>query len=332
MNVTRWLSALFVTTLAWGVLVLTPTAAADGLPMVNLDTSEIGIENRDGDISYYALPRGDDTEVLRTGGEPDKVGRTLTRRTLDGTLAIPGVAWDGTTSGLSSLGGRLVLIEPRQTFPRRSTRLVVLDATSLGTIAEIDLDGDFSFDAVSPDGGLIYLINYFDPKDPSVYEVRAWDVEAEQLLPEPIIDERIAPRVMRGYPMTRATSPDGNWEYTLYDGLGKPFVHALNTADSTALCVDLPMLENRGVNGYGLVPSEDGSSVAVTNRGGAEVSSFTTGDWVATGAASDSAHVHDHATSQEAGFAATPWLIALAALAGIGMLAWAVRRGRKHPV
>ena len=45
---------------------------------------------------------------------------------------------------------------------------------------------------------------------------------------------------MHGNPMTRATSADGRWAYTLYDGNGHPFVHALDTAPATARCIDLP--------------------------------------------------------------------------------------------
>ena len=48
---------------------------------------------------------------------------------------------------------------------------------------------------------------------------------------------------MRGSPLTRATSPDGRWAYTLYDGAGgTPFVHALDTSTRTARCIDLPTL------------------------------------------------------------------------------------------
>ena len=40
--------------------------------------------------------------------------------------------------------------------------------------------------------------------------------------------------------MTRVSSGDGRWAYTLYDGNGRPFVHALDTAGRTARCIDLP--------------------------------------------------------------------------------------------
>jgi hypothetical protein len=46
---------------------------------------------------------------------------------------------------------------------------------------------------------------------------------------------------MRGLPVTRETSADGRWEYTLYDG-AHPFVHALDTARGEAACIDLDAL------------------------------------------------------------------------------------------
>jgi hypothetical protein len=60
------------------------------------------------------------------------------------------------------------------------------------------------------------------------------------------VDPRAFGEGMRGYPITRATSPDGRWAYTLYDGAGKhPFVHALDTQARTAACIDLDGLAGR---------------------------------------------------------------------------------------
>jgi hypothetical protein len=51
---------------------------------------------------------------------------------------------------------------------------------------------------------------------------------------------------MRGSPLTRATSPDGRWAYTLYDGAGMaPFVHALDLTRGAARCIDLDALAGR---------------------------------------------------------------------------------------
>jgi hypothetical protein len=106
----------------------------------------------------------------------------------------------------------------------------------------IDLRGDFSFDAISPRGSRVYLIQYVNPNDPTSYLVRAYDVGALHLLQKAVAGERSDK--MRGNPLTRATSPDGRWAYTLYDGAGgTPFVHALDTGTGSARCIDLPALK-----------------------------------------------------------------------------------------
>ena len=47
---------------------------------------------------------------------------------------------------------------------------------------------------------------------------------------------------MGGEPVTRATSSDGRWAYTLYARQKRePFVHALDTVRQEAFCIDLPL-------------------------------------------------------------------------------------------
>ena len=52
---------------------------------------------------------------------------------------------------------------------------------------------------------------------------------------------------MEGYAVTRATSHDGDWAYTLYgrEGGGEAFVHSLATEYRFALCIDLPWSASR---------------------------------------------------------------------------------------
>jgi hypothetical protein len=108
------------------------------------------------------------------------------------------------------------------------------------------LPGDFSFDAVSPAGDIIFFIEYLSPRDPTDYAVRAYDVEAGRLLPEPIVDPTEPDEQMGGHPLARASSADGRWAYTLYDGgAHAPFVHALDTVGREARCVDLDALAGR---------------------------------------------------------------------------------------
>jgi hypothetical protein len=120
---------------------------------------------------------------------------------------------------------------------------MVLDARRLRVRSIVTLKGDFSFDAVSPRGAFAYLIQYTSPSDPTRYLVRAFDLRTRSLVPKPVTDPRERADKMRGNPLTRATSADGRWAYTLYDGAGTtPFVHALDTSTRTAHCIDLASL------------------------------------------------------------------------------------------
>src|SRR5919197_1376901 len=79
---------------------------------------------------------------------------------LAGTFSVPAVAYDGSASGLSADGRTLVLIRPHHGFPRARTTFAVLDPKRLRLRRVLRLRGDFSFDAISPDGALMYLIQY----------------------------------------------------------------------------------------------------------------------------------------------------------------------------
>src|SRR3954451_7371431 len=150
-------------------------------------------------------------------------------RTFSGSYTIPAVALDGSPAGIPADGRTLVLITPRRSFPQSQTHLLVLDAHRLTVSQRLTLAGDFSFDAISPEGSSMYLIQYVAPHDPTTYAVRAYDLRSGTLLPDPIVDPDEHAGEMRGYPMTRLPSSDGRWAYTLYDGGGKePFVHALD--------------------------------------------------------------------------------------------------------
>lgn len=216
-------------------------ASADGLPVLGVDVGSKGVTVPGAAARYVTLWSGPKTTVVarvrRNGGRVDR------SRLLEGTFTVPAVAYDSSASGLSADGKVLVLIQPRVSFPRARTSFAVLDARHLRVVKVLRLKGDFSFDAISPSGKRIYLIQYLSANDPTKYAVRAFDVGAGRLLPEPVVDPHEPDEQMRGQPLSRAMSPDGRWAYTLYDGNGKtPFVHALDTSRATARCIDLDAL------------------------------------------------------------------------------------------
>ena len=215
---------------------------ADGLPVLGVDVGSEGVVARTSPIRYVTLHAERGTIVVRTavGG-----GRVLGFTHLPGNFTIPAVAYDGSASGLSADAGTLVLIQPRLKFPRARTALAIFDAKRLRLRKLVTLHGDFSFDAMSPHGRTLFLIQYVSARDPTRYTVRAYDLRSERLLANPIVDPH-EHEAMRGYPITRATSSDGRWAYTLYDGSGgTPFIHALDTSKRQARCIDLPMLTGR---------------------------------------------------------------------------------------
>jgi hypothetical protein len=216
------------------------SAGADGLPVLGVDAGGTGVVARSGDARYVTVPANGNTALARVNPHG---GRVLASRLLRGRFTIPAVAYDGSAAGLSADGRILVLIQPRASFPRAQTPLMIVDAKRLRTLEVVRLPGDFSFDAISPRGSLVYLIEYISPTDPTRYRVRAYDFAANQLLAQPVVDPREPGEKMGGSPLTRATSPNGRWAYTLYNGAGKtPFLHALDTSMRSARCIDLDAL------------------------------------------------------------------------------------------
>jgi hypothetical protein len=215
---------------------LAAPAWADGGPVLGaVASAEQPIALPGGGVRYVARTARASTVVRAVARD----GRSMTTR-LPGHFGVPIVAYDGATSGLSADGRTLVLIRPRTRFPEPTTRLAVLAARSLRVKRYLQLRGDFTFDANSPNGRWIYLIQFVSAAVPGDYRVRALDPRTGRLLGRVIVDPDDAGEAMRGNPIARATSPDGRWAYTLYDGLGHPFVHALDTVGVRAKCIDLP--------------------------------------------------------------------------------------------
>jgi len=302
-------------------LAVTAAAAADGLPVLGIDVGSQGVTAAGSTDRYVTVNDGASTLVERIARNG---GRVLGLQRIAGTFTIPAVAYDSSASGLSADGRTLVLIQPRQAFPRATTTFALFDARFLRLKRIFTLRGDFSFDAISQHGRRMFLVNYTSPADPTRYTVRAYDLRANTLLPKPITDPSERSDKMRGAPITRMLSVDGRWAYTLYDGAGgTPFVHALDTATSRAHCIDLTML----------VGNQNLWSLRFTRGPGAEVRIGTTG---ATLAVVDTTTFAASVPGVQAPSNLRPWLIAavlavLAVLSLVVALAATRRRFRGRP-
>jgi hypothetical protein len=222
-----------------------------------------GIVAPGGSFRYVALGAGRDTILSRVAL---RGGRTVSIR-LHGPYGIPGADLNGSTTGLSGDGRTLVLAQIGGPFPQRTTRLLVLDATRLRVRTRLVLPGWLTVDAISPNGRWLYLIHYFSA-DVSKYEVRAYDLPGHRLIARPIVDPRDRGEQMTGYPVSRVMSADGRWAYTLYGRpSGIPFIHALDTTERRAVCIDLPSLAHADIGGAALRLTDGGTLVRIESGG-----------------------------------------------------------------
>ena len=250
------------------------SAAAGGGPSPGASTGWDGVVTRDGSLRYVAIPSGRTTVVAAVQTRSGRIERYMSVR---GTFGVPLVAYDGTAGGLSHDGRTLVLSSfAGAPGPGAVTSFAVLSTKRLKRERILTLDGSWSFDALSPDGRLLYAVEYLAGR-PGNYRVRALEVASGRLLPGSLADSKTARGEMRGSPMARATSPDGGWAYTLYaKPSGAGFVHALDTRRRKAVCVDLPW---RGANRMRLTVSKTGRSLVVT-RGATRLGSIDTRTFV----------------------------------------------------
>ena len=211
--------------------ILAGSAGAAG-PSPGVAFGSPGVVSHDGKVRYVTLRAGRGTLVEAISTRDGTVRRT---RYLKGLYGVPLVAYDGSTGGLARNGKRLVVYSPGSV-----TRYVVLDPRSLRVQSRIALQGNFGFDALSPDGSLMYLIHLKSGTGID-YEVRALDVTTGRLFPGAIVDRREPDEKMTGIPVTRVGSTDASWAYTLYSrSQGGAFVHALHTTAREAFCIDVP--------------------------------------------------------------------------------------------
>jgi hypothetical protein len=243
--------------------VLTGIARADGGPLFNDFGGLQGIQAPSG---YHYVTIDGKEGVLLVRIAPDQ--HVAAYRQIRGRYTIPAVAMDRTTSGLSADGKTLILVQPRFRYGRHHTRFLIFSLPGMHVRDAVTLPGDFTFDAMTPDASRLYFIEYLRKNDPTRYQVRAFDTSSGKLFPGAIVDRSEPDEEMRGYPVSRVTSADGRYAYTLYDGGGNtPFVHVLDTIAGKAHCVDLDELGgNNAIHLFRLRREPDGN-VAVVLRG-----------------------------------------------------------------
>jgi hypothetical protein len=194
-----------------------------------------GVLSTDGSVRFVASGAGESTLVR---AYKTKDGSTLMSQSVTGSFGVPMLTSTGPGGGMFRDGSTFVL---QSMGLHDTTQFVLLRTVDLGVRDQIALKGTFAFDALSPDGSKLYLIQHTSVEDIQHYIVRAYDLDAHQLIPGRIADKTQKSWVMQGWAVDRATTADGRWAYTLYANPGGfPFIHALDTVNGVAHCVGVP--------------------------------------------------------------------------------------------
>lgn len=272
---------------AVAALVFVPAAFGDGGPFLVTQGGQ-GVATRDGASHYVAIPNGNKSTLLEKLEVAN--GQVNYWIPLKGSWGIPTLGGTLTGQGLSWSGRTLVLAEPPGYWS--PSRFMLVDLKRLRAVRTITLHGFFSFDALSPDGSRMYVIQYTHARSGNLthYVVREYDLRTNRLLPGKIAarDEGGNEPAMAGSPLTRTTSANGRWVYTLYQKpSGMPFIHALNTVGGVAHCIDLPWSKaNHGAYNLVLSLHDHDRTLGVSWRSGRPLYNVAVGSWEVSDAGS----------------------------------------------
>ncbi len=151
--------AIFVAVFAVLAAISAGAGGANGSPYSpGLDYGQEGVRAPGGDVRYVTLGGPSSTMVATISVNG---GRVVRSRALRGFYGVPLVAYDGTTGGLSG-DGRTLVVGSYGPLPgdAGTTRFLALAANTLRTQRRIELRGSWSFDAISPDGSRLYLVEH----------------------------------------------------------------------------------------------------------------------------------------------------------------------------
>jgi hypothetical protein len=223
---------------AKAVVATSVAVVAAGLPNAAAGSPGAGsLTTANGSATFMVAPDGGATTVTRIRGS-DRTAQ-VTRR-MRGSFTVPVVA--GVKDGLARDGHTLVL----EGHPAaHESEFALLDTRTLRVRRTLSLAGTYSFDAISPDASKLFVLRFLS-RDRTHYAVQALDTSSSRPVARTVVEKGEPGEAMTGRALTRTTSRDGSWVYTLYDGAGAtPFVHALSTVHTYTVCIDLDSLEGR---------------------------------------------------------------------------------------
>jgi len=189
-------------------------------------------------------------------------GRTLGQISIAAGFQLPSLGFTGPSAGLSPNGQWLVLTRQSGSV----SRFLVGSSSLSQAFTTVQLQGDFSFDAISNDGQSMYLIQKMG--DPNHYQVRLYDLGTQSLAVQPVADKREPREPMNGIRGDSVADPTGKYVFTVYARDNGPFIHALPLGQPVAWCLDLPAKSASDIEEqfhWSLVSNRDGSLVYAVN-------------------------------------------------------------------
>jgi len=278
MRIRRLSGAALVAATVAGALALTASAAGPAPPLV---LGEPGIPVAGG--MHVVTVSGPSASSTRVWLVRDRDGKTVRRHVLSGKLGVPGITFNGLAEGTWA-GGRRLLLSSSIYDDVTRTRFVVVDTRTLRPLRTITLRGAFAFDALSPSGARLYLLQFPQGINGGIhYVVRSLDMRTGRLEPGAIVDRTEPDEQMNGVALNRAWSPNRTWAYTLYNGgTSHAFIHALDTRTRTARCIDLPWKGEAQTILDTVQLAVKGSALLLTGAGGQALASVDTQTFAVT--------------------------------------------------
>jgi WD40 repeat protein len=212
-----------------------------------------------------------------------QTGAAVRSLNLPGHFQLPPSTLSGMPGGLSQ-NGQWIVLESFDNTPTNgqpsASHFLVVNTSLHSTPVRIDMKGYFEFDAISNDGGNLYVIEYVSA---NAYRVRIYEVSAQQLNPQVVVDKSNPTDSMTGLRLSGIPSQDGAYLYSIYvRQTGSPFIHALNTkGNPIAFCIDLPGSGYQSSDNafqWSLAMSSDGSHLYATNAATGAVSELNISD------------------------------------------------------
>ena len=278
MRIRRLSGAALVGATVAGAVALTASAAGPAPPLV---IGEPGIPVAGG--MHVVTVSGPSASSTRVWLVRDRDGKTVRRHVLSGKLGVPGITFNGLAEGTWA-GGRRLLLSSSIYDDVTRTRFVVVDTRTLRPLRTITLRGAFAFDALSPSGARLYLLQFPQGINGGIhYVVRSLDMRTGRLEPGAIVDRTEPDEQMNGVALNRAWSPNRTWAYTLYNGgTSHAFIHALDTRTRTARCIDLPWKGEAQTILDTVQLAVKGNALLLTGAGGQALASVDTQTFAVT--------------------------------------------------